>query len=223
MLSTLPSSTTWIPHPPASSPINSLYTRAAVIRQPKQFFFPNFLLANICSLPNKVDELSAILDNNNVSYGCITESWLNKDIPTETVDIEGYACHRRDRNDGRQGGGVACYVRNGLQCHRLSSLESPAVESLWLLFRANRMPRQVSHIVIGVIYHPPSANGFITVSHIIDSLDSILHDHPQSGVILLGDFNRLNDSPLKSYPLQQMVTLPTRKTAILDQIFTNCC
>ena len=39
--------------------------------------------------------------------------------------------------------------------------------------------------------------------------------------MLLGDFNKLNDTQLRSYPLKQVVKLPTRRTAILDKIFTN--
>ena len=36
--------------------------------------------------------------------------------------------------------------------------------------------------------------------------------------MLLGDFNNLNDTQLRSYPLKQVVRLPTRRAAILDII-----
>ena len=82
------------------------------------------LLANVCSLPHKTDELAVILQTNNIDICGITETWLNQDIPTQTVDIDGYIFHRCDRNDSRQGGGVACYVRQNLPF----SLVKPVVD-----------------------------------------------------------------------------------------------
>ena len=39
--------------------------------------------------------------------------------------------------------------------------------------------------------------------------------HPYTGVMLLGDFNNLNDTQLRSYPLKQVVRMSTRRSAIL--------
>ena len=52
------------------------------------------------------------------------------------------------------------------------------------------MPRYLSHIIIGVIYHPPNSKDHVTVSHIINSLDDITREHPAAGIMLLGDLNR---------------------------------
>ena len=60
------------------------------------------------------------------------------------------------------------------------------------------MSRQFSHILIGAIYHTPDASDFITTNHITTSIDNILREHPYSGVMVLGDFNRLNDTQLKN-------------------------
>jgi len=59
------------------------------------------------------------------------------------------------------------------------------------------------------------------LDHIISSMDTISRQHPYTGIVLLGDFNQLPDSQLRTYPLRQLVTGPTRKTAILDKIYTN--
>ena len=42
-----------------------------------------------------------------------------------------------------------------------------------------------------------------------------------SGVAVVGDFNRLPDGPLRNYPLRQVVRGSTRKSALLDKIYTN--
>ena len=84
------------------------------------------------------------------------------------------------------------------------------------------MPRSVSHIIIDVIYHPPDAVNLITTTHIVDNVDALMRQHyPHSGVILVGDFNRMPDAPLRDIPLKQTVKGATRKQATLDKIYTN--
>ena len=45
---------------------------------------------NVSSRSLKTDELSAILHSNNVDICCVSETWLNENTPTESVDIEHY-------------------------------------------------------------------------------------------------------------------------------------
>jgi len=182
---------------------------------------PQFCLANVRSLRYKIDELSAVFQVNKINIGCVTESWLDNNIATEAVDINGFTCYRRDRSDGRKAGGVVCYVYAKWPCVRLQSLELADLETIWLMARRPTMPRKISHIAIGVIYHPPDAGSGPMTSHIINSIDSILQQHPYAGVMLLGDFNTLNDKSLRAYPLKQLVSEPTRGKATLDKIYTN--
>ena len=169
---------------------------------------------------NKIDEITILMNVIHVDIACLTETWLSGEILPCVTGIEGYACERRDRGY-RRGGGVLIYIRNGIPYHRINTLECDEVESLWLLVRDKCMPRKFSHILIGVVYHPPGACDLTTTNHVINSIDDILKIHAQAGVMLLGDFNKLNDTQLRSYPLKQVVKLPTRRTAILDKIFTN--
>ena len=41
--------------------------------------------------------------------------------------------------------------------------------------------------------------------HILNTIDRISRAHPNSGVAVVGDFNRLPDGPLWNYPLRQVV------------------
>jgi len=161
------------------------------------------------------------MNNNEIDICCVIETHLNCNVPSESVDIDGYALHRRDRSDGRQCGGVAAYARSDLLCTRLTDLETPLLETLWLLYRCNRMPRSVSHLLIGIVYHPPDAVHKLMSDHLIDAIDNVMKRHPNAGVVLLGDFNHLYDSQLRQYPLKQIVTSATRGSAILDKIYTN--
>jgi hypothetical protein len=45
------------------------------------------------------------------------------------------------------------------------------------------MPRSISHIAIGVIYHPPGAPDAPVVSHIISCIDAVLQQQPYAGVV----------------------------------------
>ena len=76
---------------------------------------PTFLHANLQSMMNKIDDFYTVITNNNVGIPCIVESWLNPSINNDIVDIDGYICYRRDREDGRKRGGIACYVHSALQ------------------------------------------------------------------------------------------------------------
>ena len=119
------------------------------------------------------------MQTNGVDIACITETWLKETGPDEVVSIPGYVVHRNDRKDGRQGGGVTVFVRQEMPCQRLSALETDA-ESVWLLFRRPRMPRALSHVVVGAIYHPPSADDRAMTSHILGCLDTVTRDHPRA-------------------------------------------
>lgn len=197
---------TWIHHSPAV----------------KRFVFPTVLLANLRgSLCTKLDELCVVLSSNHVDIAALTETWLHDGITDDLLQIPGYCLHRRDRQDGRTGGGVAAYVKQGLPCFPQPQYNDISLEVLWLLFRQNVMPREYSHLLIATVYHPPKANNAEMTDYLINVLDSVNKDHPNLGLLLCGDFNQLPESQLRSYPLSQVVTAATRRTAILDKIFTN--
>ena len=65
------------------------------------------------------------------------------------------------------------------------------LETVWITARPRKLPRQFSTLVYGVLYHPPGANNRQMLSHITFNLDNILKDYPQTGIVLLGDFNSL--------------------------------
>ena len=95
-------------------------------------------------------------------------------------------------------------------------------ESLWLRLRPFRLPRDFSCIIVGVIYHPPSADNHELYDCLINSLDKILARYPLAGVVIMGDFNQFDHKRLcRNTSLTQIVKKATRGNAILDLIFTN--
>ena len=78
------------------------------------------------------------------------------------------------------------------------------------------MPREVTYLLVGAVYHPLKANSSNLTDYLITTCS-----HPNAGILLLSDFNQLPESRLKSYPLQQVVITTTRGKSILDKIFTS--
>jgi hypothetical protein len=72
------------------------------------------LACNIRSVLSNGAELAFALETYGPEVGLLQETWLNKSI--EQYAIPGYMCASRlDRNDGRAGGGICTYVRNGFR------------------------------------------------------------------------------------------------------------
>ncbi len=83
--------------------------------------------------------------------------------------------------------------------------------------------REFSILMFGVIYHPPYPNpDYPMIEHIHKSLDSILQNHTDAAIMLVGDFNTLKaGSIMRSYKLKQNVKKTTKVNNTLDKVFTN--
>ena len=72
-------------------------------------------------------------------------------------------------------------------------------EVIWAQIRPTRLPRGIRSIIIGTVYHPPSAVDALMLDYLSKSMSSIEARFPDSGIILLGDFNKLDTSRLKNH------------------------
>jgi hypothetical protein len=165
-------------------------------------FFP---LKNIRSISSKVDELETTLHINDIDIAEITETWLNDSIPHELCEIDNCKYYRRDHRDGRRGGGLCCLARSALTLERLYELDSPDVESLWLLYRARRMPRRAFHIATGIYYHPPEGENRQTVQN--QNQQTMTRVDPYSGIVLMGEFNNLLETNIFHILLNELFTV----------------
>ena len=69
--------------------------------------------------------------------------------------------------------------KNSILFKTLDHLHHPDIEVLWV-------------VVIGTVYHPPSADDLVILNYLITSLTAIEGLQPGCGVLLAGDLNRLN-------------------------------
>ena len=202
--------------------INSNTLNANATSYYKKISLPSLFLSNTRSLVNKIEDLEVVINQNDMDIACITETWLTNNIPNSVVDISGYSLVRIDRSADKRGGGVCTYIKSSIDFTTIDELNDSPFESLWVYLRPNRLPRGFSFIIIGIIYHPPQDDDTIFTEHLIASLDAALNKYPNAGIILAGDFNRLNYRHISNhFDLRQTVKNPTRCAAILNLIFTN--
>ena len=61
----------------------------------------------------------------------ISESWLHDHLDTE-VEVPGYTLVRKDRSDGKKGGGVVIYLKGTMVYTRRKDLEYIQDEFIWI-------------------------------------------------------------------------------------------
>ncbi|GAB0179062.1 hypothetical protein GRJ2_000371500 [Grus japonensis] len=147
-----------------------------------------------------------------------------------SVGMVGYRFFRKDRQ-GRQGGGIALYVNDQLECMDLHLvMDEELTESLWVRIKGRA---GAGDVIVGVCYRPPDQE---------DRADEALcrqmgaASGPQA-LVLMGDFNHPNicwrDNAAERKQsrrflecvnnnfLLQVIEEPMRRGAMLDLILTN--
>ncbi|PKU41370.1 adaptin ear-binding coat-associated protein 1 [Limosa lapponica baueri] len=199
------------------------YTKKVVgpVAQLKCFY------TNARSVGNKQEELEAIVWQESYDVVAITETWWD-DSHDWSAAMDGYKPFRKDRQ-GRRGGGVALYVREGYECRELIEGNS-RVECLWVRIRGRASK---ADIVVGVCYRPPNQD-----VEVDDIFYKQLGEVSKSlALVLVGEFNLPDISWAQNTAereqsrrflecvgdnfLTQLVREPTREGALLDLLFIN--
>ena len=191
---------------------------------------------NTNSLIAKIDEIREILRISKVGILGITESKLDDSILDSEVSVEGYQIIRSDRN--RNGGGVACYIREDFVFNHISPLSSELEYLMFDIYLPKTKP-----FCVGIFYRPPSQNNFLDIL----CEDFLKLDVLNKEYYILGDFNinlliageyaptkfrtvKAEGHHLLSryrdfctvFGLSQLIRAPTRLQALLDHVLTNC-
>ena len=108
------------------------------------------------SLSPKIDEVREVIRDGNYEFDNV-------------INVQGYNLIRRDRVEGTHGG-VCVYIKDSIAFTVLDELYDSSFEILWINTRPNRMPRGITNMIIGTVYHPPSADN----SDMLDYLSNCL-------------------------------------------------
>ena len=184
-------------------------------------FVPGLILSNTMSLAPKIDEIRYSVLQNNVDFASFTETWLSDSVGDNAIQIPGYNVVRKDRLIG-QHGGVCLYIKASIPYEVLDQFHHPALEVLWVKTRPHRLPRGLSCIIVGTVYHPPSAHAETMINFLLEQLASMESTYSNCGFIILGDFNNLDVGRIKNqFRLKQLIQFHTRGNRTLDLILTN--
>ena len=164
---------------------------------------------------------------NHPGFVSITETWLSPTVPDSAVHLSNYILFRRDRP--AHAGGVCIFVNTENPCSYLLAYESSDVELIWVKARPQRLPGQLSMILVGTVYHPATSStqeNQRLLHHIQDNVESFFCGHPEGLILICGDFNptstRLTESVMKCVTgLTQIVKVKTRDSGNLDWCLSN--
>ena len=87
---------------------------------------------NVNRLYNKVDSIRELLADTLLDILGLSETWRTTDILDNEISIQGYSVLRRDRTNGKQGGGIVIYVREYLDIFVRNDSEVNDVEAIWI-------------------------------------------------------------------------------------------
>lgn len=195
--------------------------------------------ANVRSLSasSRLLELEILTANHNIDILCLTETWLSKSKPNNSVILPGFQPpFRRDRPN-RPGGGVAIYVRNGLSATHMHLPSTFTSETLCLTVHHSKRKK----MIVVVSYRPPGPGADKYCSELDNILDFV-RTNSSSPLYLVGDFNAKSSQWLEtqqtdgagqnlhnlscSHDLTQVISKPTygldsSTPSLLDLMFTN--
>ena len=162
----------------------------------------------------------------------LTETLLNEGTKDTEVQLTGYTLvSRRDRKDGRKGGGVALFVKNEHKsCVNLLK-HSEDSERSWHLVHTGHGP-----VLLGLWYRPPARGEVHSISTLEAEWETLEGDCV--GTVLVGDMNvhhvgwlahSTGTTPEGSalynfcveHGLEEKVGQPTREGNLLDLVLTD--
>ena len=210
-------------------PVAVLNAAFCITLVPSMYSFIFMNVARLITLTKRKNEILSDFCDKSTLFLCLCETFLHEGILDSQIKISGFSIIRCDRSS-RTGGGMCVYVSNSTTYDTCLTFSNSVCELLIL-----RLHKPA--LIIILMYRPPTCspedfNDIISRSRaIILSMSS-----PLPNIIMLGDFNFpdinwLNPdynshdaSPLILFSdllfLNQQVSAPTRKSNILDLIFS---
>ncbi len=191
---------------------------------------PSIHLANLRSLPNKMDKLLLFSQLNkdfwNSAALSSTEIWLNGAIPDTALHLANFQLIGSDRDAesmGKLHGGGTCFYINEKWCSDVTVLKKMCwyyLETLFINCKPFNSPREFCSFILVSVCIPLQAHVSSALQKLADLITDAEHQHPDSILIILGDFNKANlSSELPKY--RQHVTCPTRESNTLDHCYTT--
>ena len=194
-------------------------------------FIPLCLIMNCRSLMNKADRLSDMMRQICPDLILASETWerQNKRLGSliKNKNFKYVSFYRKNKSPG--GGCAIIYNESRFSISDPEIIVPENIEAVWCLLTPQVSEKQqkmkVKRIAIGSIYvSPRSKHKGDIIEHIIETIHVLRAKHDNEINFLIGgDFHRLQiNDILDCYGgLRQLVSIPTRKSAILEIVLTD--
>ncbi|BHF62528.1 hypothetical protein SprV_0200551000 [Sparganum proliferum] len=126
------------------------------------------------------DQASLIYSRRFRIKGSNPETWLTQHVDDRELALPGYQMFRRDR-EGRQGGGVLTYVKNGLNVSDKTDNFSCSSEAIWLSIKVPSSPS----LDVLTVYRPPRRDNMAD-ARLLEELEKFA---TRPDILIMGDFN----------------------------------
>ena len=179
---------------------------------------------NAQSLLCNIDEIKLLIREMNYDVLCISETWLESNIPDAYIVIPGFNVYRCDYG---RGGGSCIFYRDDLKVTLLETYidKVEGVEDVWVSVQSRKLPS----VVIGSVYRHPKAS-VISFDYMYDVFKKMCMKNKP--IFIFGDINDdmfIQNNKLskliKGLNLMQIIDKPTRITSnsstLIDVIITN--
>ncbi|KAI3364045.1 hypothetical protein L3Q82_010877 [Scortum barcoo] len=152
---------------------------------------PSLFLSNVRSLDNKLDLLRLRLgvsrEMRNCAVLCLTETWLNDNMPDPAFQIDGRLLFRADRQSGKISQadcGLCVYVNKDwyTNCTLVNSHYSEAIEHKTVKCRPHYLPCEFTAVFVMAVYIPPGAKANEALKEFHNNISSLQHKH-RGGVL----------------------------------------
>ncbi len=137
---------------------------------------PSIHLANLCSLPSKIDELLLLSQTNkdfsNSATLCFMETWLNDAIPDSALSL---------KSTGKSRGGGTCFYINERWCTDVTALKMmcwPDLEALFINCKLFYSPWEFCSFILVSVYIPPQVHVSSTLQKLADQITETEQQHP---------------------------------------------
>lgn len=191
----------------------------------------NMYYQNVRGLRTKTHTFANNILSNDYDVISLTETWLNENFYNKELFPNTYKCFRKDRNDGRRGGGVLVAVHQKWSCVDLTDYNSPHEYVFLKLSNANFT------FLLCCLYIPPNfpVEAYTAIYDLLESTSDLLNKN----TLILGDFNlpEFNDCEINKiisnkklvemkiftnfYNLINVNTIKNINLKILDLVWTN--
>ena len=192
---------------------------------------PVVTVCNMRSFFPKVENFKLDFFEHQVEASLLCEVWHKIEDKRHKLEIEkmlemdGLKYFSTTRPRGKRGGGAAVIVNTvKFKAEKLDVQVPPKLEVIWVLAKPKSQDAKIKRIVLCSFYSPPRSKMRDKLKdHIIGTLQMLTTKYPGCGILVGGDKNKMNISPLlnNNLNLRQIVTRPTRKQEVLDVLLTN--